>query len=78
MKLLMLICLWCAYIFQCFSPFALLVFQCLEMDEQHEGPHQFDTMVSSKSNMTKAYLKRFQVKYMQKQARITNVKLQYV
>jgi hypothetical protein len=38
----------------CFSPFALLVFQCLEEDEQHEGSHQLGTMVSNKSNMTKA------------------------
>jgi len=58
----------CMYL-RCLSPFVLLVFQCLEEDEQHEGPHQFGTMVSSKSNMTKAYFKGFQVKYMCKQAR---------
>jgi hypothetical protein len=48
------------------------MFQCLEEDEQHERPHRLDTMVSTKSNMTKAHLKRFQVKYMHKQARKTN------
>jgi hypothetical protein len=61
----------CMYLW-CLSLFALLMFQCLEGDEQHEGPHQFGTMVSNKSNMTKAYLKRFQVKYMQRQARKTD------
>jgi hypothetical protein len=45
------------------------MFQCLEKDEQHEGLDQFNTMVSSKSNMTNAYLKRFQIKYMHMQAR---------
>jgi hypothetical protein len=44
-----LVCL----IFWCLSPFGLLVFQCLEEDEQHRGPHQFNTMVFNKSNMTK-------------------------
>jgi hypothetical protein len=62
MKLLMLACLWCAYILWCLFLFALLVFQYLEEDEEHKGPHQFNTMVSSKSNMTKAYLKRFQAR----------------
>ncbi len=61
----------CLYLW-CLSPFALLVFQFLEEDEQHEGPNQLGTMVSSKSNMTKAYLKRFQVKYMHRQAKKTN------
>lgn len=54
----------------CLSPFALLVFRCLEENEQHYGPHQFGTMlVSSKSNVTKAYFKRFQIKYMNRRAR---------
>jgi hypothetical protein len=56
----------------CLSPFALLVFWCLEEDEQHQGPHQLATMVSSKSNMTKAYFKRFQIKYRHMWARKTN------
>jgi len=30
-----LVCLYLWYL----SPFALLMFQCLEEDEQHEGPH---------------------------------------
>jgi len=46
--------------------------ECLEKDEQHKGPHQLDTMASSKSNMTQAYLKRFQIKYMHRQARKTD------
>jgi hypothetical protein len=54
--------LMCMYLW-CLSPFALLVFWCLEEDEQHEEP-QLDTMVSSKFNTTKAYFKWFLVKYM--------------
>jgi hypothetical protein len=63
-----LVCLhlWCLYLF------AFLLFQCLEKDEQHERPHQLCAMVSNKANMNKAYLKRFQVKYMHMQARKIN------
>jgi hypothetical protein len=60
---LVCLCLWCLF------PFALLVFQCLEEDELHQGPHQLGTMVFNKSNMTKAYFKRFQVKYRHMQAK---------
>jgi hypothetical protein len=58
----------CMYLW-CLSPFVLIVFRCLEKYEQHERPQQLDTMVSSKSNMTEAYFKRFQVKYMHMQAK---------